>query len=122
MRLSGHIPLCPHIRSLSESTYNEIVPHQRYAYRDGRPQFRFQGFYWLVVIAVLVGMWLGPQSLKRPLTACLAALMGIAGLVCGDRWGLTESRSRAERIVGRTIMFVFAGAMFFAAYRTIAAQ
>ena len=96
------------------------MPHERYAYRDGRPRFGFQGFYWLALVAILIGMWLGPLWLKRPLTACGAVLMGIAGLVSGDRWGLTESRSRAERILGRIIMLVFAGAMFFGAYYTIA--
>ena len=115
----GKGKLTPLHDHLSETTYNEIVPHERYAYRDGKPRFGFQGFYWLAVIAIPVGMWLGPQPLKRPLTACLLVLMGVSGIVCGDRWGFTESRSRAERILGRTIMLVFAGAMFFAAYNSI---
>jgi hypothetical protein len=42
-------------------------------------------------------------------------VLGI-GAFAGDRWGLTKSSSRAERILGRTIMVVFAAAMFLGAY------
>jgi hypothetical protein len=92
------------------------VRNGRYAYRNGRAALGFQGLYCVAVISIVGGMWLGPRQLERPLAACLAVVMGIAGLVGGDRWGLTESRSRAVRFLGRTVMFAFAGAMFWGAY------
>jgi hypothetical protein len=74
-------------------------------------------YYWAILLLIGCGLWLGPSTLKRPLIAGGLVVLGVGGLVGGDRWGLTESQSRGKQFLGWGIVAVFAGVLLFAAYQ-----
>ena len=88
---------------------------ERFIYPRKDSSWAPQLLYWGALAVAGCGLKFGPPALKRPSEICFMVVLGI-GAFAGDRWGLTKSSSRAERILGRTIMVVFAAAMFLGAY------
>jgi len=95
--------------------------YERFIYPKRESSRALQFLYWGGLAVAGCGLKFGPRALKVPSEVSLMVLLGL-GAFAGDRWGLTESSSRAERVLGWMIVIVFATALFFGAYLTLIAN
>lgn len=73
----------------------------------------------IVIVGAGLRFWLGPRELRGPLDAGILAVWGIAAMFGGDRYGLTQSKSRGVRVLGRLIGVGFGLALLGGAYRVL---